>query len=135
MALVDWVLTCDFAYFDPGGRLCVIGADANRVRTVASGTHRLTVVAHLGDDRGQHLDPVLALRSPTGAWRAHEDGIAFTREQRGSCLLLHVPQVTLTEAGTYTFELALGTTDPVLLELSVIVQESRRQRVHLHGAC
>jgi len=135
MGIVDWALTCDFAYFDPTGRLCVIGADANGARRVTSGTHRMTLVAHLGAECGdQHLDPVLALRSPKGEWRAHDDGVRFTRERRGHCLLVHLPDVVLTEVGTYTFELALGTKDPTLLELSVVVHEARHQRVHLHGA-
>jgi len=134
MPLVDWALTCDFAYFDPTGRLCVIGADANGLRTVASGVHRLTLVAHLAEYRDERLDPVLALRSPDGEWRVEHEGADYTRERRGDSLLLHLPRIQLSEPGTYHFELALGTATATMLDLRVAVRESRYQRVQLHGA-
>jgi hypothetical protein len=134
MATVDWALTCDFAYFDPTGRLCLIGADANRVRTLASGNHRLSLVAHLADACDDRLDPVLGVRSPDGACRIASESIDFTRERRGNCVLFHLPRVPLTELGRYRFELALGAAEPTMLELSVDVREHSRPRVHLHGA-
>ena len=134
MALVDWALTCDFAYFEATGRLCVIGADANGLRTVASGTHRLTLVAHLVEYRDDPLDPVLALRSPNGEWRLEQEGTDYSRERRGNALLLHLPRIELAELGTYHFELALGTAAPTMLELPIVVREHRGQRVHLHAA-
>src|SRR5215467_4846978 len=109
MALVDWALTCDFAYFDPSGRLCVIGADANGLRTVTSGLHRLTLVAHLAEHHDDPLDPVLALRSPEGGWHLEQEGADYTRERHGNSLLFHLPRIQLSELGTYRFELALGT--------------------------
>src|SRR5215467_5776383 len=105
MALVDWALTCDFAYFEATGRLCVIGADANGLRTVASGTHRLTLVAHLVEYRDDPLDPVLALRSPEGEWRLAQEGTDYTRERQGSAVLFHLSRIQLIELGTYRFEL------------------------------
>jgi len=134
MAVVDWALTCDFAYFDPSGRLCVIGADANGVRTVTSGIHRLTLVAHLVEYRDERLDPVLALRSPDGEWRFANEGTDYSRERQGNALLFHWPRIQLSEPGTYHFELALGTAAATMLDLRVAVRQIRRQRVHLHGA-
>ena len=134
MPLVDWALTCDYAYFDSTGRLCVMGADANRLRTVTSGTHRLTLVAHLIEYRDEPLDPVLALRSPDGEWRLEQEGTDYTRERQGNALLFHLPRIQLSELGTYYFELALGTAALTMLELPVAVRELRGQRVHLHGA-
>jgi len=134
MALVDWALTCDFAYFDATGRLCVIGADANGLRTVVSGTHRLTLVAHLVEYRDDPLDPVLALRSPEGEWRLAQEGTDYTRERQGSAVLFHLSRIQLIELGTYRFELALGAAAPTMLELPVVVREHRGQRVHLHAA-
>jgi hypothetical protein len=133
MATVVWALTCDFAYFDPAGRLCVIGADTNGIRSVAAGTHRLTIAAQLEAACDERLDPVLALRTPNSGWSYIGD-VEFMREQRERCLLLHLPRVALTELGTYRFELALGIAQPTMLELSVEVREYRRPRVHLHGA-
>jgi len=134
MPLVDWALTCDFAYFDTTGRLCVIGADANGLRTVTSGVHRLTLVAHLVEYRDDPLEPILALRSPGGEWRLEQEGADYTRERQGSSLLFHLPRIRLSELGTYRFELALGTAAPTMLELPIAVRELRGQRVHLHGA-
>ena len=134
MALVDWALTCDFAYFDPTGRLCVIGADANGVRAVTSGVHRVTLVAHLIEYRDDPLDPVLVLRAPDGTWRLEHEGSDYTRERQGNSLLFHLPRIQLSQLGTYRFELALGSAEPTMLELRVAVRELRGQRVHLHGA-
>jgi hypothetical protein len=134
MALVDWALTCDYAYFDPSGRLCVIGADANGLRTVSSGVQRLTLVAHLAEYHDEPLDPVLTLRSPDGEWRLEHEGVDYTRERQGNSVLFHLPSIQLSELGTYHFELALGTAEPTMLDLRVAVRELRGQRVHLHGA-
>lgn len=134
MPLVDWALTCDFAYFDPTGRLCVIGADANGVRTLTSGVHRVTVVVHLSGYRDDRLEPALAVRSPSGQLRIVEEGVDFTRERRGNSLLLHLPRISLTEVGPYRVELALGVSEPTMVEVQIVVKEFRTQRAHLHGA-
>jgi hypothetical protein len=133
---VDWAAICDAAYFDRFNRLCMFGVEtAGPRRTVPVGVHRLAMVIHF-DHRNPHDDPEVAVfvTSPDGEWRA-ADGIRdFCVDSRGDYLIVHMPGVSLQKEGVYRFELACGSRESTMCELSLVVHSQPPPRVCSRGA-
>jgi hypothetical protein len=136
MATVDWAVICDLAYFDCFNRLCLIGLETSgEVRRLPAGNNRLALAIHL-QDRDPHDDPDVAvfITSPDGERRVADDVRDFWVESRGEYVLILMPSMPLPEEGVYRFEVACGTREPTMCELSVLVHSRRPARVQLHGA-
>ena len=136
MTTVDWVGLCDLAYFDRFNRLCMFGLETSgQIRTLPAGNNRLALAIHLRD-RDPHDAPDVALfvTSPHGhRWTADEVR-DFCVESRGDYVLILMPSISLAEEGVYRFEVACGSREPTMCEVSVLVHSHRPARMHLHGA-
>ena len=136
MTTVDWAVICDLAYFDRFDRLCMFGLETSgQVRTLPAGNNRLAFAIHL-QDRDPHdvLDVALFVRSPNGDRRVADEVRDFCVESRGDYVLILMPSISLAEQGVYRFEVACGTREPTMCEVSVLVHSHRPARIHLHGA-
>jgi hypothetical protein len=136
MTTVDWAVVCDLAYFDRFNRLCMIGLETSgQPRRLPAGNNRLALAIHL-QDRDPHDEPDVAVfvTSPGGHRRVADEVRDFCIESRGEYLLILMPSISLQEEGVYRFEVACGTNDLTMCEVSVLVHSRRPGRVDLHGA-
>jgi hypothetical protein len=104
-------------------------------RIVAAGVHRLALVIHFrGRDPQDDPEVAVCVTSPDGKWRV-ADGIRdFCVESRGEYVVIQMPHVPLEEEGVYRFELACGTREPTMCELSVVVHSRLPPSVCIRGA-
>jgi hypothetical protein len=123
MATIQWAQLCESAFLDNCGRLCLIGITRRLpVPKLPLAVYQLMIAAHVVDVQvGDELNVEAWIMTPRGVAAApnHPEGLNVT--VAADYLLLTLRDVPLTEEGIYTICLALDGTDPVTLEVPVLL--------------
>jgi hypothetical protein len=125
MARIDWAHLCELAFLDNCGRLCLVGVTTRfPVPSLPVAVHQLMIAARVVDVRpGEAIDLALWIATPGGrlAMATDAPGGDLEISLAGEYVLITLRQFPLVDEGIHRFGVSLSSTDPVTLEVPVLL--------------
>jgi hypothetical protein len=133
VARIEWAQLCELAFLDRCDRLCMIGVTCRfPVPSLPLAVPQIMIAARVIDARpGEEFDVGLSVQTPSGLWTAPHGPEGYEVGIAGEYVLMTLRDLPLSAEGLYRFELSIGDSQPVTIEIPVfLVATPSRAAIH-----
>jgi hypothetical protein len=109
MAECDWVILCDYAFLDQGGKMCLIGAfDRVFAPSVPSALHQSSIAMKLLGEPNDTVEFRVEITRPTGGQLASVGGSLKMPDAGSQNVQFNIAGLPLPDYGLYAVNVYVG---------------------------